>query len=179
MRDKSRADRREALRDRVGSLFFRRLAIVGALLVVATASACATLGRSVFKEPVVDFRELRLNGLGLTGGSLDVVLSVYNPNSFKLDATSFTYNLLMDSVPIAHGALENQFVVQRGDSSVVTIPVNFTYAGIGRAGQELLRSGIVNYRVKGDMTVATPLGSFTRPYNQTGRFSPLGGSSRP
>ncbi len=179
MSEQSRADRRTSLRDRFGSPSLRRLAIVAALSIVATGSACATLGRSVFKEPVVDFRELRLNGLGLTGGSLDVVLSVYNPNSFKLDATSFTYNLLMDSIPIADGALGKQFVVQRGDSSVVTIPVNFTYAGIGRAGQELLRSGTVNYRVRGDMTVATPLGSFTRPYSQSGRFSPLSGSSRP
>ncbi len=179
MKEHFRVSRRGSWRGRVTGRAPGRLALVGALCLAAMVSACATLGRSVFKEPVVDFRELRLNGLGLTGGSLDVVLSVYNPNSFKLDATSFTYNLLMDSVPIANGALERQFVVQRGDSSVVTIPVNFTYAGIGRAGQELLRSGIVNYRVKGDMTVATPLGSFTRPYNQTGRFSPLGGSSRP
>lgn len=179
MRAHSPADRRTSLRNRVGSLALRRFAVVGALFLVATATGCATLGRGIFKEPVVEFRELRLNGLGLTGGSLDVVLSVYNPNSFKLDATSFTYNLLMDSIPIADGALGKQFVVQRGDSSVVTIPVNFTYAGIGRAGQELLRSGTVNYRVRGDMTVSTPLGSFTRPYSQTGRFSPLSGSSRP
>jgi hypothetical protein len=26
--------------------------------------------------------------------------------------------------------------------------------------------------------VATPLGNFTRPYDQTGRFSTLGGTSR-
>jgi LEA14-like dessication related protein len=157
----------------------RRRWTVGAALLLAATTACATLGRSVFKEPVVDFREVRLNGLGLSGGSLDVILSVYNPNGFKLEATRLTYNLLMDSIQVAGGALDNQFAVQSGDSSVVTIPVNFTYAGIGRAGQELLRSGTVNYRVRGDMTVATPLGNFTRPYDQTGRFSPLRGSSRP
>ncbi|MHB1224200.1 MAG: LEA/WHy family protein [Gemmatimonadaceae bacterium] len=153
--------------------------VLAAVLAVGAITACATLGRSVFKEPVVNFREVRLNGLGLSGGSLDVVLGVYNPNGFRLEATRLTYNLLMDSVQIASGALDDQFAVQSGDSSIVTIPVSFTYAGIGRAGQELLRSGTVNYRVRGDMTVATPLGNFTRPYDQTGRFSPLRGSSRP
>lgn len=162
-----------------GRVLRRGRGILAAVLAVGAITACATIGRNVFREPVVDFRELRLNGLGLSGGSLDVVLSVYNPNGFKLEATRLTYNLLMDSVQIADGALDKQFAVQSGDSSVVTIPVNFTYAGIGRAGQELLRSGTVNYRVRGDMTVATPLGNFTRPYDQTGRFSPLRGSSRP
>lgn len=156
----------------------RWVAAVAACLLVLTA-ACASIGRSVFKEPVVNFRELRVNGLGLTGGSLDVVLSVYNPNGFKLEATRFTYNLLMDSVDVASGALNDMFAVRSGDSSLVTIPVNFTYAGIGRAGQELLRSGTVNYRVRGDMTVSTPLGNFTRPYDQAGRYTPLRGSARP
>jgi LEA14-like dessication related protein len=85
---------------------------------------------------------------------------------------------MMDSVRVADGALESRFVVQSGDSSLVTIPVNFTYGGLGRAGGELIRSGTVNYRVRGDVTVATPLGNFTRPYDQVGRFTPLRGAER-
>lgn len=156
-----------------------RWSLVAGTFLLALTSGCATLGRSVFKEPIVHFEELRLNGLGLTGGSLDVILSVYNPNGFKLNATRFTYNLMMDTVRVASGALDRDFMVQGGDSSIVTIPVSFTYAGIGRAGQELMQSGTVNYRVVGDLTVTTPLGNFTRPYDQAGRFSPLRGASRP
>jgi hypothetical protein len=37
---------------------------------------------------------------------------------------------------------------------------------------------MVNYRVLGDVTVGTPIGSFTIPYDRTGRFSTLGGTSR-
>ena len=158
--------------------WWRGTALATTIVVALGASACATLGRSVFEEPVVQFKSLRLNGLGVTGGSLDVVLNIYNPNGFKLEATQLTYNLVMDSVHIADGVLDSDFVVQSGDSSEVVIPVNFTYSGLGRAGSELLRSGTVNYRVRGDVTVGTPLGNFTRPYDQTGRFSPLRGSSR-
>jgi LEA14-like dessication related protein len=144
---------------------------------LATATGCATLGRKVFKEPVVSFREMRVTGLGLAGGSLDVVLSVYNPNSYRLDATRLTYNLIVDSIPFGNGAIDQTFAVQSGDSTLVRLPVTFTYAGIGSAGRSLLNTGTVNYRVTGDVTVGTPLGNFTRPYDRAGRYTALGGST--
>ncbi len=155
----------------------RRSLTAAALLGAAALAGCATLGRAVFREPVVDFRSLRINGLGVTGGSLDLELAVYNPNNFDLEATRFTYNLLMDSTRVADGALDARQTFRSGDSTVVTIPINFSYAGLGRAGRELLQRGTVNYRVVGDVTVDTPLGSFTRPYTSTGTYTPLRGAS--
>ena len=165
---------------RAGGGSGRRARVLAFAMVALTmlVAGCASLGRAVFKEPVVNFREVRLNGLGISGGSLDIVLSVYNPNGFKLDATRLTYNLLMDSVKVADGELGKQFVVPSGDSSTVTIPVNFSYAGLGAVGTQLIRNGSVNYRVRGDFTVDTPLGDFTRPYDQTGRFTALRGAQR-
>ena len=153
--------------------------MAGLLLLAGALGACASIGQAVFQEPVVNFRALRVNGLGLTGGALDVELAVFNPNSFDLRSTRFRYNLLMDTVRLADGTIETEQTFRSGDSTVVTIPVNFTYAGLGRAGQELIRSGTVNYRVLGDVTVSTPVGNFTLPYDQTRRFSPLRGTTVP
>lgn len=149
----------------------------GAVVVVLFAAvACSSLGRSVFKEPVVTLRDVRLNGVGLTGGSMDVILSVYNPNGYNLSATQMTYNLMVDSVKFAEGLVQQRFDVAERDSNTVRIPVSFTYAGIGEAGRQLINTGSVNYRVAGGLTVATPLGNFTVPYDRTGRFSALGGT---
>ncbi|HVE78069.1 MAG TPA: LEA type 2 family protein [Gemmatimonadaceae bacterium] len=149
-----------------------------AIVIAAAASAgCATLGRQVFREPVVQLKDVRVNAAGLTGGTLDVVLSVYNPNNFQLDATRMTYRLLVDTVQFATGALDNRFVVPEDDSSTVTIPVNFTWTGVGELGRQLLNTGSVNYRVTGDVTVATPLGNFTRPYDRSGRYTALRGNT--
>jgi LEA14-like dessication related protein len=63
-----------------------------------------------------------------------VLLNVYNPNRFKLDATRLTYRLLVDSVALGNGALDQHFVVQSGDSAVVRLPVQFSFAGLGAAG---------------------------------------------
>jgi LEA14-like dessication related protein len=150
--------------------------IAACAAVALSAAGCASIGRSVFEQPVVTFKDLRVNGLGLQGGSLDVVLNVYNPNRYSLNATRLTYRLMVDSVPLGTGALDQQFVVQRGDSATVRLPVTFSYAGLGSAGRQLLRSGTVNYRVLGDVTVGTPLGNFTRPFDRTGHFSTFGGT---
>ncbi|MGH7665077.1 MAG: LEA type 2 family protein [Gemmatimonadaceae bacterium] len=142
---------------------------------VAVGASCSTLGRAAFEQPVVQLSDVRFNGAGLTGGSLDVILSVYNPNEFRLDATRLTYNVLVDTASLATGTLDGRFTVQADDSTTVVVPVSFTYAGLGAAGRELMNTGSVNYRVLGDVVVATPLGNFTVPYDRTGRFSTLGG----
>jgi LEA14-like dessication related protein len=148
--------------------------IVAALALTAVAGGCATLGRATFKEPIVHFQDARITGIGITGGSVEVRLSVYNPNGFKLDGTRLTYNVLVgNDVPLGSGELAQSFAVQKKDSTIVTLPVSFTYTGASAAGRELMNTGSVNYRVTGDVTVGTPLGSFTRPYDQKRTFSTL------
>lgn len=145
---------------------------------LAFTTACATLGMARFKEPIVNFHDLRVEGVGLTGGTLDVVLSIYNPNGFKLDAQQLTYHLMIDSTALGEGTYGRHFAVQSGDSTLVTLPVTLNYSGLAAAGKQMLGKGSVNYRVTGDVTVATPLGNFTRPYDQTGRFTAFGGARR-
>jgi len=56
--------------------------------------------------------------------------------------------------------------------------VRFTYRGLGEAGRQLMSTGSVNYRVRGDFSVVTPLGNFTRPYDRSGRFNTVVNPSR-
>jgi LEA14-like dessication related protein len=142
-------------------------------LVMLTAVACASVGRAIFREPVVTYKDAVITGLGLTGGNLEVQLSVYNPNSFRLDGTGLTYRLSVDSVPFGSGSLSDRFSVQEGDSTTVRLPLSFTYAGIGQAGRQLIQTGSVQYTVSGEITVGTPLGSFTRPYSGRGRLTTM------
>ena len=155
----------------------RRKLLIAAIT-ATTMGGCATLGVGGFKEPLVQFSDVKIRGLGLTGGALDIVLSIYNPNGFNLDATRVTYRLMVDDKDLGSGVLDHAFRVRGRDSTFVTIPMDFTYAGLGAAGSQLLSSGSVNYRVTGDITVDTPVGNFTRPYDQRGRFSSFGGTSQ-
>lgn len=143
------------------------------VLLAATGIGCASLGRTAFREPVVTYKDAVITGLGLSGGSLEVVLSIYNPNSFRLDGTGITYRIAVDSVPFGDGSLADRFTVQQGDSTTVRLPLSFTYAGVGQAGRQLIQTGSVNYTVSGEITVGTPIGSFTRPYSGRGRLTTI------
>jgi LEA14-like dessication related protein len=155
----------------------RRITLGAMLLAVCAMSACASLGAiGGFKEPIVSFKDLKVRGLGLSGGSLDAYLNIYNPNGFRLDATRLTYNVMVGQNQLGTGQLNSGFTVQNGDSTTVRIPIDFTYAGIGAAALQMMQSGAVPYTITGDVTVATPLGNFTRPYTGTGRFTAFGGA---
>lgn len=150
------------------------MALAAAAVAFAATTACSTLGRQAFADPVVTLKNVQVASLGLTGGNLNVILSVYNPNGYRLDATRLTYRLLVDSTPLANGVMDNRFTVQDKDSTTVTIPVAFNWTGLGAGVRSIFNTGAVNYRVNGDVTVGTPVGNFTIPYSQTGRYSTLG-----
>src|SRR5687768_13374665 len=157
----------------------RKLALVGLVAAAALgAYGCARVARNAFAEHVFTLRDVKLQGIGLTGGSFDVVRSVYDPNGYPRDVTHLNYGLFVDTLSLENGTLQQQFAVQGKVATIVRVPVNFSYAGVGEAGRQLLNTSSVNYRVAGDVTVATPVGSFKVPYDRTGRFSTLGGSSR-
>lgn len=149
----------------------KKLAVLALALGVG---ACSSLGRQAFQNPVVNLRDVRVLGLGTTGGQLEVQLGVHNPNNYRLDATRLTYRVFVgDSVGLASGALDTRTTVQAGDSTIVKIPVSFTYSGLGAAATQLLRTGAVTYKVAGDVTVGSVVGNFTVPYSASGQFSTM------
>ena len=96
-----------------------------------------------------------------------------NTTGYKKASTEFS-SLLIDSTPLANGVMDSRFTVQDKDSTMVTIPVAFSWSGLGAGVRSVFNTGAVNYRVNGDVTVGTPVGNFTIPYSQTGRYSTLG-----
>ncbi|MEO6211590.1 MAG: LEA type 2 family protein [Gemmatimonadaceae bacterium] len=150
-----------------------KIALISA---VALASAsCAGLGRGGFKDPVVTFKNVKVGGIGLTGGTLDVILSVYNPNGYRLDASRVTYKLMVDSLDVGAGALDRRFSVPSNDSADVVLPLKFNWSGVNAVGRELMKNGSIPYRVLGDLTVGSGVGDFTIQYDRTGNFNSLGG----
>ena len=152
----------------------KRYLIAGVMAVaVAGAGACSSLARNSFGTPVVQLKDVRVKGIGMNGGSLDLVLDVYNPNAYRLDATKMTYNLYVDTNKVAVGEVAQHVQLDDKKTTQVILPVTFTFKELLGAAKVITGMGSVDYRVVGDVTVATPFGNFTRPYEGRGRYDTL------
>jgi hypothetical protein len=78
-----------------------------------------------------------------------------------------------DSVAIAEGVDSTHRRIGANDSAVVDLPVSVSWRGLSAAGGDFVNSGLVTYRLDGDITLDTPLGDHDLPVRQTGRFAPL------
>jgi LEA14-like dessication related protein len=152
--------------------FPRVIALLAAFLALG-ATGCASLARSAFQNPMVELKDVRVKGIGLQGGSLDVVLDVYNPNDYRIDASRVTYTLLADSIQVATGEVTKLVTLDNRRMSTVILPVTFTLRELNQAANVLLQRGSIDYIVRGDFTLATPFGSITRPYSSKGRYDTL------
>ena len=144
---------------------------IAAIALILGTSACASMGRSSFANPIVELKDVKVRGIGLKGGTLDVVLDVYNPNGYRLDTSGFTYTLWIDTSNVAMGQVNRLVTLETKRKTEVTLPLTFTIKELQNAARAMTDMGSVNYRLVGDLTVSTPAGSFTRPYEGRGTFN--------
>lgn len=147
--------------------------LVVALALVTAAAGCKTLARQAFTNPVVEVKDVKVKGIGPQGGSLDVILDVYNPNEYRLDATRITYQVWVDTSQVATGAIDRLVTLTERGRSDIVVPVEFTFAAVRQALLQMSVRGTLDYRVTGQFTVVTPFGNITRPYSGTGRLDAL------
>ena len=141
---------------------------------VTLLSGCRELSRQAYRPPTVALRNVTVDGIGLTGGSLRVALLVRNPNFYPLTTAGMRYQVLVgDSVPIASGVDTTHRRVASNDSTIVELPVQVSWQGLSAAGRGIAANGLVLYQLVGTITLDTPVGTHDIPVNQRGRFAPL------
>ena len=62
--------------------------------------------------------------------------------------------------------------------TAIIVPISFSIQELVKATQVMSKSGGVDYRVIGEVTAATPGGSFTRAYEGKGHFDDIGSIKR-
>ncbi len=144
----------------------RRVArgVLGAVLL----AACAGLP-GVFEQPDVNLRQVAVRGVGLTGGTLNLTVGVYNPNKFDLQGTRLQLGLDVEDSHVGDLVYDSDFQAQQGDTTVLTLPLAVTWSGLAGAARTALNSGELPYTIKGQLTVATPIGEQKAPFTHSGR----------
>jgi hypothetical protein len=156
----------------IRSTRFTRTTALVALLTTSTLG-CASLARHAFATPIVTLKDVQVKTIGLTGGAVDLVLEVNNPNEYRLDANRVTYTLVVDSTTIATGQITQLVTLPPKQTSEVRLPVSIGVKELMGAARVMNKSGAVTYHVIGEVTVATPFGTITRPYDSVGQFEAM------
>jgi len=126
---------------------------------VVTLSACATLKSALnFQEPDIELQEINVTGLGLQGGTMDLVFDVYNPNEYRLRSTRLEVALELAGTDFGKALIDKPLDLSPANHSRVIMPVRFTWTGVGAAARSLLESQELPYGITGAVLLDTPVG---------------------
>src|SRR5881409_698467 len=127
-------------------------------LAALASLSCATLGRLAFTEPDLSLQEIAVTGIGLTGGTFDLVFDVYNPNDYRIRSTRMEVGIDLEGTHFGDALLERPLDLSPTNHSRVIVPVRFEWAGLGAGAKALLTKRAVGYGITGRVLLDTPLG---------------------
>ncbi len=131
---------------------------------VATAvvllAGCATVQQiASFERPEFEVARIEVTGLGLQGGSFNLVLDVTNPNAYDLPTTRFDVSIHLEDTHFGSVDVDDAPTLTKNASTTVVVPVQFTWRGVGAGARTLLTRGAVRYLVNTQVELDTPLGT--------------------
>ncbi len=130
-------------------------------VLAAVLGSCATLGRLSFKEPELQLEAINITGLGLTGGTFDLVFDVYNPNDYRIRSTRLEVGVDLEGTHFGDALLERPLDLSPTNHSRVVVPVRFEWAGVGAGAKAMLTRQALGYGLTGTVFLDTPLGDRT------------------
>jgi LEA14-like dessication related protein len=132
------------------------------LLLLAFAGLIAACGTGTvhpltFMRPDVRLHHLALRSVGLTGGTLDLVLAFDNPNKVSLQGTRVQAGIDIEGNHFGDVDLSDGFSLAAQDTTLLTVPLTFRWTEVAAAARSVLDYGAVNYSIKGRFNVITPM----------------------
>lgn len=155
-------------RERIGGV--RHVALLLALL----ASGCAL---ATARPPSVEVAAVELRGLGLLDQTLGLTLCVSNPNDVALAFRRVTVALEVAGALLAESASEASVRLPPQSSALVPFTVTTTLRSLGPQVLDVLRSGEVEYRLRGRAQLDGAL-AVTLPFSRSGRLDLLAAGAR-
>ena len=143
-----------------------------ALLALPLVFTGCTLASST--PPTVDALDIHLTGIGLTEQVLSTTLCVTNPNANEIAFRRVTVALDVSGAPLATGSSDTAVRLPPLASTTVPFTVVTTVKNVGPQLLGILRSGGLDYRDHGTVSLTGALG-LALPFSRSGRFDLLAG----
>jgi LEA14-like dessication related protein len=111
-----------------------------------------------FKEPDIQLDHAVVRGLGLSGGNLDLVVKVENPNNFTLQGTRLQVGIDVEGSHLGDITYDDDFTVSQNGETTLTLPLRFGWSGVARGVRAALSYGDLPYKMEGQATLKMPWG---------------------
>lgn len=142
--------------------------LLASLLAVAACSGIEK--REAIKDCRFSLKSVALKSLDLTGAAVQVLLDVQNPNGIEAILDGLSFDLLLDEQSLGQGRTDRALHVGPGASGELSITVRVGYAQLAGLVDRLQSGTPKSYRVKGQASVQTGLGTVPVPVNLSGSF---------
>jgi LEA14-like dessication related protein len=140
-----------------------------ALLCAAALCACSLVqGVTDFREPSVDFKDASLSDVSLAGATVNLTLTVHNPNRQGISLAESDYKLSIAGKQLVAGKPAAGLRIAAGGSSDVVLPAQIKFADIGDSISAVLQQEQLPYRAEGHIGVSTPIGVLPLGFSQEG-----------
>jgi len=123
--------------------------------------------------PKVDLLDFHVEKLELTEARAVLRLEVQNTNRFDVGLNALDYSLSLGGFKIVAGSVESLPALGADAATTLAIPLSFSPAKLGFAVFRLLRGEGADYKLTGNMKLATPLGPLETSFDREGT-TPLG-----
>src|SRR5256712_5172826 len=130
--------------------------------------ACAPPGRLASTEPDVSLQETAVTGIGLTGGTFDLVFDVFNPNDYRIRSTRLEVGVDLEGTHFGDALLDRPLDLSPTNHSRIVVPVRFEWAGLGAGAKAPPTRRAVGDGVTGRVLLDPPLGEKTVALHGTG-----------
>ena len=140
----------------------------GLLVLGAALAGCAAVGNAL-RNPEVELEQVVVRDVGVRGGSLDLLVGVENPNAFDLRGTEMELGFDVEGSHVGDVRYADDFSVNSGGRTTLTLPLRFEWAGVGSALRTALSQGDIPYEMKGQIRLQTPWGAQSVPFTREGR----------
>jgi LEA14-like dessication related protein len=122
-------------------------------------------------KPEVNVTGITVSGLDNKGMGIDLLMSVKNPNSFKLDLTGYSYELLVSDINAAKGESHDKVELPGKSVTDVTIPIRLEFSDLKNVLKSSADPEKLPYKFHAALDMSTPLGSYNIPIKSHGNFS--------
>ncbi|MBA2627548.1 MAG: LEA type 2 family protein [Gemmatimonadales bacterium] len=143
-----------------------RLALLA--LPLAATLACSGIPKN-FRDPEFQLSQVVVRGVGLTGGTMDLIVNVRNPNDFDLRGTRLQVGFDVENSHVGDIEYKDEFQVRKNDVATLTLPVRFNWSGVGTAVRAAIGYGDIPYKMRGQAIMRTPWGDRSIPFTREGR----------